>query len=332
MNVRAVIVSVCAVLTLGMGGIAAAHPLAPSLLDLRERERGLFDITWKTSLLQPTGANVRPEIPAHCKSITAPKPEREASGISFRWTVDCGASGIVGQPLRVLGLGQSRTGALVRVVLMDGRRLQSVLTGDDAGFVVPARPNSFRMAVDYAQLGVEHILTGPDHLLFVWGLLLLVRNRRALIVTITAFTLGHSVTLALAVLGYVAFPTGLVEFAIALSIVVLAVELASPANGGTLRRRPSLLAGSFGLLHGLGFAGALAEVGLPPEEVPLSLLSFNVGIEAGQLVFVASVLLAGRLLRTAVAGAPRWVHAAPAYAIGSLAVFWCFERSQLLLR
>jgi hydrogenase/urease accessory protein HupE len=207
-----------------------------------------------------------------------------------------------------------------------------VLTGADGEYVVPERQGPFEVLADYAALGGEHILTGLDHLLFVWGLLLLVSTRRALIFTITAFTLGHSVTLSLAVLGYVDFPTGLVELAIAISILVLAVELTSSGGWGALRRHPSLLAGSFGLLHGFGFAGALADVGLPPEEIPLSLLSFNVGIELGQLAFVFCVLLAGRLLRPLVAGSPGWMRAAPAYAIGSLAVFWCFERAQSLLR
>jgi hydrogenase/urease accessory protein HupE len=244
--------------------------------------------------------------------------------------VDCGAAGIAGHPLRVLGLDRSRTDALVRVALLDGRRVQSVLSGADARYVVPERQRPYQVFADYAALGVQHILTGLDHLLFVWGLLLLVHDLRSRVWTVTAFTLGHSLTLALAVLGYVSFPTGPIEFAIALSILVLAVEIASPEVGGAMRRRPSLIAGVFGLLHGLGFAGALASVGLPPEEIPLSLVSFNVGIEFGQLAFVACVLLAGRMLRRAVARAPSWVESVPAYAIGSLAVFWCLERARPL--
>lgn len=315
-----------------IGQNAAAHPLAPSLLELREAEPGIFDVTWKTSLLQPTGADLEPELPENCKQISDAEAEREASGISVRWKVDCGAGGIVGQPLRVLGLDRSRTDALVRVALADGRSVQTVLSGGEAAYVVPERQSRYQVILEYSALGVDHILTGFDHLLFVWGLMLLVADRRALVATITAFTLGHSVTLALAVFGYVAFPAGLVEFAIAFSILVLAAELASPKTDGALRRRPALLAGVFGLLHGLGFAGALAEVGLPPEEIPLSLFAFNLGIEIGQLVFVFCVLLAGRVLRRVLVDAPGWVRAAPAYAIGSLAVFWCFERAQSLLR
>jgi hydrogenase/urease accessory protein HupE len=311
---------------------AAAHPLAPSLLDVRERDAGRLEVVWKTSLLQPAGADLRPVLPPHCAPVADPVAERDASSATLRWTVDCGARGIVGERLRVLGLDRSRTDALVRVALRDGRRLQAVLNGADASVVVSERQRPAWVMIDYARLGVEHILSGVDHLLFVLGLVLLVRSSRMLLYTVTAFTLGHSVTLSLAVLGYVNFPSRLVELAIAISILVLAVELARPDDGDALRRRPWLLAFTFGLLHGLGFAGALAEVGLPPEEIPLSLLSFNIGIELGQLVFIAFVLLARALLRSRAERGPAWLGAVPTYAIGSLAAFWCIERAAALIR
>ena len=315
-----------------LAGPAAAHPLAPSLLDLRERESGLLDVAWKTPLLQPTGTDLRPELPSHCAPVAPPVAERGASSLTLRWTEDCGDRGIIGTPLRVLGLDRSRTDALVRLELRDGSRLQAVLSGADASFVVPERQRPARVAVDYAGLGVEHILSGLDHLLFVLGLVLLVRSRRALLYTVTAFTLGHSVTLSLAVLGIVSFPPRLVELAIAASILVLAVELSRSGDAHLLRRRHWALAFAFGLLHGLGFAGALAEVGIPPEEIPLSLLSFNVGIELGQLAFIAVVLLLRAVLRPRVARGPAWLRAAPAYTIGSLAAFWCIERAAAFIR
>jgi len=311
------------------GANAAAHPLAPSLLDLVESEAGVFDVTWKASLLQPTGADVRPELPARCEPTTEPEAQREGSGVAFRWRVDCGDAGIVGETLRVQGLDRSRTDALVRVALRDGRQFQRVLTGRSADFTVPERARSLQLMHDYAALGVEHILTGWDHLLFVWGLLLLVASRRALLVTITSFTLGHSVTLALAALGYVDFPTGWIELAIAGSILFLAIELSG--SRGAMGRGAAWLAGGFGLLHGLGFAGALAAVGLPAEAIPLSLLSFNVGIEVGQLLFVAAIAITATVATPAIRRAPGWAHAVPAYAIGSLAVFLCLERAQALV-
>jgi len=326
-------VSAALLLLLAIAAPAAAHPLAPSLFDLRERESGVVDIVWKMSLLQPSGSDLRPELPPHCTPLSAPDIERDASSVTLRWSEDCGARGIVGERLRVVGLDSSRTDALLRVELRDGRRLQAVLSGGDASFLVSERQRPLRVVIDYAKLGVKHILSGLDHLLFVLGLVLLVRNRRTLLYTVTAFTLGHSVTLSLAVLGFVDFPPRLVEFGIALSILVLAAELSRPGGDAhLLRRRPWALAFAFGLLHGLGFAGALAAVGLPPEEIPLSLFSFNVGIELGQLAFIAAVMLARAALRPRAARGPAWLQAAPAYAIGSLSAFWCIERAAALLR
>jgi hydrogenase/urease accessory protein HupE len=317
-----------------LAGPAAAHLLAPSLFDLRERDSGVLDVAWKMSLLQAPSTDLRPELPPHCAPLSAPTARRDASGVTLRWAEDCGSRGIVGERLRVVGLDRSRTDALVRVELRDGRRLQAVLSGGEASFIVPERQRPARVVIDYVDLGVEHILSGLDHLLFVLGLVLLVQSRRTLLYTVTAFTLGHSVTLSLAVLGFVDFPPRLVEFAIASSILVLAAELSRPSEGEphVLRRRPWALAFAFGLLHGLGFAGALAAVGLPPEEIPLSLLSFNVGIELGQLVFIAVVLLARAALRPRAARGPAWLQAAPAYAIGSLAAFWCIERAAALVQ
>jgi hydrogenase/urease accessory protein HupE len=319
---------------LALAAPAAGHPLAPSLFDLRERESDVLDVVWKMSLLQPSGADLRPELPPHCTPVSVPVARRDANSVTLRWAEDCGTRGIVGERLRVVGLDRSRTDALVRVELRDGRRLQAVLSGGDASFIVPERHQPSRVAIDYSRLGVEHILSGLDHLLFVLGLVLLVRSRRTLLYTVTAFTLGHSVTLSLAVLGFVDFPPRMVEFGIALSILVLAAELSRPEEGDThlLRRRPWVLAFVFGLLHGLGFAGALAEVGLPPEEIPLSLLSFNVGIELGQLAFIAVVLLVRAVLRPSAARGPAWLQAVPAYGIGSLAAFWCIERAAALFR
>jgi len=182
------------------------------------------------------------------------------------------------------------------------------------------------------RLGVSHIIGGVDHLLLVLGLLLLVQDRRRLIWTITAFTLGHSATLALATLGVLRYPVDLVEFLIALSIFVVAVELTREnTERHWLRHRPWLAAVLFGLLHGMGFAGALREVGLPANEIPLALLAFNIGIELGQLLFVAVVLSAAWLWR-------RWrlthwpeLEWVPVYAIGVLSAYWCLERGSAVL-
>jgi hypothetical protein len=311
---------------------AAAHRLAPSLLELREIGAGRFDVHWKTPRLQSAGAPLLPELPGTCRSLAEPLPSADASSLSLRWTVDCGTAGLLGETLRVSGLELSGTSALIRVSLADGRRLRGLLDGDRPSLEVTAREQPLRVVRETGALGLRHILGGPDHLLFVTGLMLLVRGRRRLLATITAFTLGHSVTLALAVLGFVRFPSGAVELAIALSLLLLAAEIArgSASRGGRMRRRPWVMASGFGLLHGLGFAGALTEAGLPADEIPLALASFNVGIELGQLVFVALMLALGGALAALPVRSTAWLTRAPAYAIGILAAYWCFDRAALL--
>jgi hydrogenase/urease accessory protein HupE len=234
----------------------------------------------------------------------------------------------MGSTISVLGIAGSGADVLVRIVFEDGRTLIQILKPDDPHFIVPAPQSLLSIAADYAQIGVEHILSGWDHLLFVLGLVLLVGRGKNLLWTITAFTVGHSITLALAVLGIVNISSQPVEILIAVTIYLLAIELIrSQRNLRTLiQRAPWLVAGGFGLLHGLGFAGALREVGLPEGDIPLALVSFNVGIEIGQLFFVAVILVGWWAVRTAPFIWPTWTRYAPAYAIGTLAAYWFFER------
>jgi hydrogenase/urease accessory protein HupE len=236
---------------------------------------------------------------------------------------------LAGSVVAVHGIAASRASVILRVALDDGRVFSSVLTADRASFQVPERERPSQVLRSYLALGVEHILTGVDHLLFVLALMLLVASRRRLVLTVTAFTVGHSVTLSLAVLGVVAVPTGPVEALIALSILVVAVELARDPDGppSLMQRLPWTVTFAFGLLHGLGFAGSLAEIGLPAGEIPLALLSFNLGIEAGQLVFCAVCLGPLAALRSMrIATVPAWTKLA-AYPIGTLAAFWFIERA-----
>ena len=312
---------------LALASTAAAHRFAPALLELRELEAGRVAVSWKQPLIRVMGSELRPVLPPECSGIGEPRVERDGTGMRASWELAC-PTGLVGRTLGVEGIAGSRADVLVRVALEDGRSFRSVLTGDSNSFVVPENEGKLGVFRGYTVLGVDHILGGWDHLLFVLGLVLLVGWGRPLLWTVTAFTLGHSVTLALAVLGFVSVPQAPIEAAIALSIYFLAVELVrSYAGRDTLvQRAPWLVAGGFGLLHGLGFAGALTKVGLPPEEIPLALFSFNVGIELGQLLFVAAVVLAWVALRRLALPWPRWSVYVPAYGIGSLAAFWFFER------
>ena len=310
-----------------------AHPLAPALLDIRESEAGRADVSWKTSLLRIPGSNVQPVLPSSCRALTSPTLIEGTNSLTTRWSVSCEPRSLVGQRIGVDGLARAKIDALLRISLADGRVVQRVLRASKPFMTVPQRDGRFDVTRAYLGLGAEHILTGLDHLLFVFGLLLLVGGARHLIWTITAFTLGHSITLSLAILGFVNFPVRPIEVAIALSVFVLAVELARAETAGPslMRRFPWAMALLFGLLHGLGFAGALREVGIPPEEIPLTLLSFNIGIELGQLLFVFAILAARSLLHARVSQVPVWAERLPVYAMGSLAAFWCIERTAALL-
>ena len=305
---------------------AEAHLFAPALLELQEAASGRAAVRWKQPIMRVMGSELRPVLPGDCDGVGKPTVNRVGTGIEATWEIEC-SGGLVGKIVGVEGIPSSRADVLLRIQLADGRSLRHVLTGDDPSFTVPASESRASVLGSYSKLGVEHILTGFDHLLFVLGLTLLVGVGRKLLWTITAFTLGHSVTLGLAVLGFVSFPPAPIEAGIAFSIYVLAVELARPAEKGLLRSYPWLMAGLFGLLHGFGFAGALAEVGLPEGEIPLALFSFNVGIELGQIGFVGIVLSVWSLLRRLPFTEWRLAQLLPAYTIGSLAAFWLLQRS-----
>lgn len=306
-------------------GTASAHQFAPALIELRETPGGNVAALWREPAVRVQGSGLRPVLPAGCRGVADPVVERIGTGMEARWEIQC-PGGLGGLSVGAEGILTSGANVLVRVELADGSRHTRVLTADDPSFVIPSDATWLGVARSYTGLGFEHILSGYDHLLFVLGLTLLVGFGRNLAWTITAFTLGHSVTLALAVLGFVEFPSHLIEVGIAASLYFLALELAGVLPRSLLRDHPWAIAGGFGLLHGLGFAGALADVGLPHGDIPLALLTFNVGIELGQLFFVAVVLVGWALARRLPGALRRPLRLAPAYAIGSLAVLWVLER------
>lgn len=305
---------------------ASAHRFAPSLLEIRQLSESAFSVTWKTPMQKVSAVTMEPVFPADCEISSASPWIQEGTGVLMQMDLVC-AGGLVGKTLSVSGLGDNQSSSLLRLYLAQDIFHQAVFTATEPQFVVPAEGTAGSVTMDYIELGAEHIWEGPDHLLFVMGLLLLVGWNRRLILTVTAFTVGHSVTLAMVTLGLFDYPVALVEFMIALSIYVLAVELAREDGGGVLWRQPWWLAAGFGLLHGMGFAGALAETGLPQSNVPLALLAFNIGIELGQLAFIALLMV---LLTT---GARLWgVHRMtslrplPIFVLGGLSAMWCIER------
>lgn len=315
---------------------AQAHGFQTAYLDLREQPAGLVEVLWKTPPNLSYGEEamsrpitIQPVFPDHCRVVTRPLQSDFANIRTNRWTLDCGDTGLAGQTIAFPGLVQDFVEVLLRLEWADGQSQTTMLpTGQDT-FVIPAKTTVFRVGQTYLKLGVEHIAGGIDHLLFVLGLVLIVGPSWRLVKTITAFTLAHSITLGAATLGWVHVPQAPVEAVIALSILFLASELAQGrlGNPGLTQHYPWVVALTFGLLHGFGFAGALAEVGLPPQDIPPALLFFNVGVEVGQLAFVMVVVGAIALLnRLQLDRYPRWIEWIPTYSIGILASFWCFQR------
>ena len=323
------IIFIAVLLLSSLAVTADAHRLEPAYLEVNEQSAGKFSILWKRPFVGGRPMNIYPQLPAGCSNITEPVVQTLASGAVERWLVDCGSSGMINETIIIAGLPATQTDTLLRIQLIDGSMHTTVLRPDSPSFVVPEKPSKTKVAGSYLGLGIEHILGGFDHLLFVLGLLLIVRSTRLLIKTITAFTLAHSVTLAMATLGFVHVPQAPVEAVIALSIIFLASELSKQHRGetGLTTRAPWLVALTFGLLHGFGFAGALTEVGLPQSDIPLALLFFNVGVEIGQLMFVAGVLVVTWMIKKMKFRWPVWVEHGPAYAIGSLAAFWFIQRT-----
>ena len=307
---------------------AQAHPLAPALLQLQETTPAHYDLLWRTSVTRTQQRDVSPQLPSDCVATSEPQITTEdGDAVVARWRVQCKAT-LVGRRIAVQGLEQSGINVIVHLIARDGV-IDTLLSPDQAEFIVPAPEVQRPVFVAYLQLGVEHLLTGFDHLLFVAGLLLLVPRVRPLLLTITAFTLGHSLTLALASLGVIPVHQPLAELGIAISILVLAVEVAKPkgVSPSALARQPWLMAATFGLLHGLGFAAALTDVGLPKGQIPQALLAFNLGIELGQLLWVSALLALVAAWRwTGLAHRHTVMRSLPAYLMGTLSAYWCWDR------
>jgi hydrogenase/urease accessory protein HupE len=271
---------------------------------------------------------VEPVFPDSCREVVPPKQRDLSGALVERSILACGLAGLRGKRIDFPGLQATITDVLVRMAFADGTTTVELVRPSKPYVEIASRPGHLQIAGSYGAHGINHILLGFDHLLFVLGLMLMVSGVGRLVNTITAFTVAHSITLALATLGYVHVPGPPVEAAIALSILLVAVEIVRMRRGepSFTSRSPWVVAFAFGLLHGLGFAGALASVGLPQSDIPFALFAFNVGVEAGQLVFVAGCLALFWLLRRVRVAWPVWSRTVPVYALGSLAAFWFFER------
>jgi hypothetical protein len=321
-------------LGLTLAPVAGAHEVRPASLELIEIEPERYQVTWKQPLSGGLRLRIEPVFPAECSAESRGASLPAAGALVERFVLDCSQAeppGLEGRTLRVAGLERTLTDVLVRVRGLDGRGETHLLRPVAPEWRVGGPGGAAVLA--YLRLGVEHLVFGIDHVLFVLGLLLLVRRPLALVQVISAFTVAHSVTLALSATGRVRVPQGPVEAAIALSILFLAVELARARRGkelGLAGRSPWIVAFGFGLLHGFGFAGALAEIGLPRGAAAIALLLFNLGVELGQLALVAIALLAAFAARAVArrheVALPPWVLGLPILLLGTLSAYWFWER------
>jgi hydrogenase/urease accessory protein HupE len=314
-------------LVLASAASARADVFRPGYLELRELPGHRYDVMWKVPAQPGVRLAIHVRFPVDTHELTPPSGVFVGGAYVERWRIQREA-GLVGETLRLEGIASDVTDVIVRIQRLDGTSQLGRLRPGDAEMRVEASAGAFEVGRSYLVLGIEHIWGGLDHLLFVLSLLLVVRGGRRILLTVTAFTLAHSVTLVSATLGWVRVPGPPVEAVIALSIVFVAAEVVHGLRGreGLTARAPWVVAFSFGLLHGFGFAGALAEVGLPQSAVPLALLMFNIGVEIGQLLFVLAMLALGAVIqRVRLLRAPT-LRYLPPYAIGALAVFWCIER------
>ena len=311
------------------GFIVDAHEVRPAYLRIQDAAGNSgpdnYDVLWRI----PTGAEVRLTIyvamPDHCTTRGDPLAWSEGNVNVARWTSYC-PGGLEGHTVSIGDLTASVTDVLARYERSNGTTQVVRLTPTSPAFEVTESESWTQVARTYSLLGIEHILLGVDHLLFVLALLMIVDGVRKLVATITSFTIAHSITLAAATLGWVNIPQQPVEAVIALSILFVAMEIVHWRQGrpGVTRRWPWTVAFIFGLLHGFGFAGALSGIGLPEHAIPLALLFFNVGVEIGQLLFIAIALLVWSGVSRI--SWPAWAWRLPVYTIGALAAFWSIQR------
>ncbi len=344
-----------------------AHEVRPAYLELTEVSAGRFEVLWKQPVLADAEPGLvrrlplRPAFPAQCREAGRALPELTAAALLERWTIDCGAEGLGAAPIEIAGLPRTLTDVLLRVRFADGASVDHLLRPEAPRVVVSPEGGGGMAVPAYLRLGVEHLLFGFDHILFVIGLMFLVRRPLQLVQVVTAFTAAHSITLALSTLGVLTLSQRPVEAVIALSILYLAVELArdagraghdhhasgaaasagaggagrdrhasgagGPAGAGfSLARSPWAIAFGFGLLHGFGFAGALADIGLPEQARAMALLLFNVGVEIGQLMVVGVLLALLYGLRVRRVPVPAAVALAPIVVMGTVSAYWFLER------
>jgi hydrogenase/urease accessory protein HupE len=321
------------ILVIGVTAGVYAHESQPGTLELRQVDKDRYEVTWRAPIYYGQPHPARVELPEHWKTVVEPTVRLLPDSQVFRRVVTVGNQGLEGSVVRFPGLENTITDVFVRLNRLDGTVMTAVVRPSKPYAQLRGERTWYTTAGEYIGLGFHHILQGIDHLLFVLGLLLIVKGRMMLLKTITAFTVAHSVTLAIATLGYASAPLPPLNAAIALSILFLGPEIVRSWRGETSLTilYPWVVAFLFGLLHGFGFASGLSTTGMPKAELPLALLFFNVGVELGQLVFVFTALALVKSFRVLEVRWPRWVEALPGYTVGSLGAYWTIQRTIILL-
>ena len=311
----------------------SAHEARPCYLEVDETATGQYQLLWRTPVLAGMRLPVVLGLPDSFKDLKGPEIEELSDSLLERHWISAGPGGLAGQRIEFPGLQATITDVLVRVKFLDGRSWSVIVHPSQPFIDITAQQSHLGVVTGYIAHGIRHICLGADHLLFLLGLLLIVRDRWMLVKTVSAFTVAHSITLALATLGYVSAPVVPLNAAIALSILFLGPEIVRVWRGQSSLtiRHPWVVAFVFGLLHGLGFASALTSAGLPRSELPLALVGFNLGVEIGQLGFVLLIVLLERAFRVLQIRWPHWVEAVPGYTVGSLGAFWTIQRVAMLL-
>ena len=335
-----------------------AHEARPAYLEIKEAAPGQFSVLWRTPVLAGMRLPIALQLPDDVKNITEPTIQELADSIVERRSIDAGPNGLAGKRIEFAGLQLTITDVLVRVEMLDGRNWTTIARPSQPWIEIAESQSWFGVISTYIVEGIRHILFGADHMLFVLGLLLIVTDRWILLKTVTAFTVAHSITLAIATLGYAEAPVLPLNAAIALSILFLGPEIVKENDarygmrdaGDVIRdsgyeirdtriphpasltiRYPWVVAFAFGLLHGFGFASALTSAGLPRHDLPLALVSFNVGVELGQLGFIGLMLALEHSFRILEVRWPRWAQALPGYTVGSLGAFWTIQRVAVMI-
>lgn len=308
-----------------------AHESRPAYLEIDQTTVSHYKVIWHTPVNAGSRFQVVVKFPDGVRNLTEPAIQELPGSLVERRLIEV-SGGLAEKRIELIGLQLTITDVLVRIKNLDGTTQTVRLTPSAPSFVVEASPGVSEVARTYTGLGIAHILTGVDHLLFILALLIITKGGWKLVKTVTAFTLSHSVTLTAVTLGFVHVPTRPVEAVIALSIVFVAVEIVRARRGvvGIAAKTPWVVAFAFGLIHGLGFASGLSDIGLPAGHIPTALLFFSLGVESGHFMFIGVVLSLIVLAHRVRIAFPRWTELVPPYTIGAIAMFWVIQRTVLI--